>query len=104
MRDFICTRDGVVTRLDSAAARAEGQPGLEGVPARCVAADGDRVIVGTQGAGALLSEDAGRRREPIELPEQDVFSVAIHAVDGTLYAGTEPSRLFVLRDGSEWTE
>jgi len=24
--------------------------------------------------------------------------------DGTLYAGTEPSRLFVLRDGAEWTE
>ena len=32
---------------------------LEGVPVDCVAADGDRVIVGTRGAGALLS--SGRR-------------------------------------------
>ena len=50
---------------------------LEGVPVRCIAADGDRVIVGTQGAGALLSSDGGRRWERMELPEQHVFWVAI---------------------------
>ena len=59
---------------------------LEGVPVRCVAADGDRVIVGTQGAGALLSGDGGRRWERMELPEPDVFSVAIGSADGTLRA------------------
>ena len=63
------------------------------MPVRCVAADGDRVIVGTQGAGALLSSDGERRWERMELPEPDVFSVAIRPADGTLYAGTEPSRL-----------
>jgi hypothetical protein len=79
MRIFICSRDGVVTRLDGDDASTHAQSVLEGVPVRCVAADGDRVIVGTQGAG-------------------------VHPADGTLYAGTEPSRLFVLRDGAEWTE
>jgi hypothetical protein len=77
---------------------------LEGVPVDCVAADGDRVIVGTRGAGALLSRDGGRRWERMEVPERDVSAVAIGAADGALYAGTEPSRLFVLRDGAEWTE
>jgi len=33
-----------------------------------------------------------------------VFSVAIGAADGALYAGTEPSRLFVSRDGAGWEE
>src|SRR5256885_13856038 len=104
MRVLICSRDGVVTRLDCDDGSTEAQPVLEGVPVRCVAADCDRVIVGTQGAGALLSGDGGGRWERMELPERDVFSVAIGRPDGTLYAGTEPSRVFVLRDGAEWTE
>jgi hypothetical protein len=97
MRAFICSRDDTVTRLDCDDATIEAQPVLDGVPVNCVAADGDRVIVGTQGAGALLSSDGGRRWERIELPEWDVTSVAIGPADGTLYAGTEPSRPFVLR-------
>src|SRR2546423_12958750 len=104
MRTFIGSRDGVVTRLDGDVEATEVQPVLEGVPVNCGAADGDRVIVGTRGAGALLSSDGGRRWEHIELPERDVFSVAIGPADGTLYAGTEPSRLFVLRDHADWTE
>jgi hypothetical protein len=104
MRAFICSRDDVVTRLDWEDGSTEARPVLEGVPVRCVAADRDRVIIGTQGAGALLSSDGGRRWERMELPEPDVFSVAIGPAGGTLYAGTEPSRLFVLRDGAEWTE
>src|SRR2546430_14450202 len=103
MRAFICSRDGVVTRLDGDVEATEVQPVLEGVPVRCVAADGDRVIVGTQGAGALLSGDGGRRWERMELPEPDVFSVAIGSADGTLYAGAEPSRLSGPRDRGEWT-
>jgi hypothetical protein len=68
---------------------------LEGAGAQCVAASGARVLVGTRGHGALLSVDGGERWEEIELPERDVFSVAIGAADGALYAGTEPSRVFV---------
>ena len=77
---------------------------LEGVPVRCIAADGDRLIVGTQGDGVVLSSDGGRRWERAELPERNVFSVAIGPSDGTLYVGTEPSRLFALREGGEWTD
>jgi hypothetical protein len=104
VRAFICCRDGTLTRVDSDVASAQAQVVLEGVRVDCVAADGDRVIVGTRGAGALVSSDGGRRWDPIELPERDVLSVAISPADGTLYAGTEPSRLFVRRDRAEWTE
>src|ERR1700710_1845928 len=104
MRAFICSRDDVVTRLDCDDTSTRAEPVLEGVPVDCVAADRDRVIVGTRGAGAFLSTDGGGRWERMELPERDVFSVAISPADGTLYAGTEPSRLFALRDGAEWTE
>src|SRR5690349_11433582 len=102
MRVFICSRDGVVTRLDCEDGSTEAQPVLEGVPVRCVAAHGDRVLIGTQGAGSLLSDDGGRRWERMKLPEPDVFSVAIGPADGALYAGTEPSRVFVRRDGAGW--
>jgi photosystem II stability/assembly factor-like uncharacterized protein len=39
------------------------------------------------------------------LPEAAVFSVAVSAVDGAVYAGTEPSRLFRSEDGGRsWRE
>jgi hypothetical protein len=99
VRAYICSRDDVVTRVDFDDASTEAQPVLEGVPVRCIAADGDRVFAGTQGDGAILSSDGGRRWERVELPERNVFSVAIGPADGALYVGTEPSRLFVLREG-----
>jgi hypothetical protein len=97
---FVCTRDDRLVRLglDGAA------PVLAGVGAQCVAAAGRRVLVGTREQGALLSDDDGESWAPIELPEAGVFAVAISAADGALYAGTEPSRLFVARDGGPWTE
>src|SRR6476620_2662138 len=104
MRAFVCSRDDVVTRVDWDLISTQAEAVLENVPVRCVAANGGRVIVGTQGAGVFLSRDGGRQWERTELPEPDVFSVAIGHADGTLYAGTEPSRLFVRRDGAEWTE
>src|SRR5919205_872057 len=51
-----------------------------------------------------LRRDGDATWERIALPESDVFSVAISAADGALYAGTEPSRLFVARDGGAWAE
>jgi hypothetical protein len=100
MRVYACTRDErlVVFGPDGAA------PALEGVGAQCVAASGERVLVGTRGRGAFLSDDRGATWEQIELPEPAVFSVAISDADGALYAGTEPSRLFVSRDGGPWSE
>ena len=40
-----------------------------------------------------------------KLPEPAVFSLAVSAADGAVYAGTEPSRLFRSDDGGEsWSE
>src|SRR5262245_35587199 len=103
MSVFVCTHERLV-RLRREGPRWAAEPALEGARAQCVAADRTRVLVGTRGRGALLSGDGGGTWEPVELPEPDVFSVAIGAVDGALYAGTEPSRLFVARDGRGWTE
>jgi hypothetical protein len=103
MSVFVCTHDGLVRlRRDGRSWTAESA--LDGVGAQCVAADGARVLVGTRGRGALLSVDAGATWEEVELPERDVFSVAISRADGALYAGTEPSRLFVARDERTWAE
>jgi photosystem II stability/assembly factor-like uncharacterized protein len=76
---------------------------LDGEGAQCVATSGDRVVVGTR-AGVMLSDDAGATWARIELPAPSVFSVAISPADGALYAGTEPSRLFVSHDGASWAE
>src|SRR3954447_4329146 len=104
MLTHLCSRDDRVTRLDWDGSLWAAHTVLDGVSASCVATDGRRVLVGTQGDGARLSSDGGGSWEPIELPERDVFSVAISGADGALYAGTEPSRLFVSRDGDAWTE
>jgi hypothetical protein len=101
---FACTRDDRLVRIEREGSSREAEPALEGAGAQCVAAAGARVLVGTRGRGAFLSVDAGDRWEQMELGEPDVFSVAISAADGALYAGTEPSRLFVARDGGAWTE
>jgi hypothetical protein len=101
---FLCTRDDrlVALRRDGGSWTAETV--LEDVGVECVAAAGARVLAGTRGNGVFVSADSGASWERIELPALDVFSVAIGAADGALYAGTEPSRLFVARDGSAWTE
>lgn len=104
MRAFVCGRDQRVTRLDWNGGAPAWHDVLDGEPVACVAADGDRVLVGTQGGGLLVSEDGGERWERLELSEPDVLSVAIGAADGALYAGTEPSRIFVCRDNGSWRE
>jgi hypothetical protein len=101
---FLCTREDRLVRLEHDGGSWSAESALEGAGAQCVAADGPRALVGTRGRGALLSLDAGRTWERVTLPESDVFSVAISPADGALYAGTEPSRLFVSRDGVSWEE
>jgi hypothetical protein len=77
------------------------QPGLQ-----CLAVDPrrpERIVAGSRGRGVWMSEDGGGRWADLGLPHPDVFSVAIGPVDGTTYAGCEPSMLFRGRDG-EWEE
>jgi hypothetical protein len=101
---FICTRDGELVGVTRPNGAWGSRTLLERAAVQCVATDGERVLVGTRGHGVLVSRDAGAGWETVELPEPDVYSVAISAADGALYAGTEPSHLFVSRDGGPWTE
>ena len=64
-------------------------------PVRCVAAGPGGVALAGGGDGLWSSRDAGESWEHAELPENDVFAVAVSPADGALYAGTEPSRLFI---------
>jgi photosystem II stability/assembly factor-like uncharacterized protein len=104
MSIFVCTWAGDIVRLDADGRSWTADRPLAGVGALCVAVSGRRVVVGTRGRGVFVSGDAGGAWEHVDVPEPDVFSVAISAADGALYAGTEPSRLFVARDGRGWRE
>jgi hypothetical protein len=103
-RLLICTRDDRLVAVERTNGAWASETLLEDVPVQCVATDGARVLVGTRDRGVLLSTDAGAGWETVELPEPQVYSVAISAADGALYAGTEPSHLFVSRDGGAWSE
>jgi photosystem II stability/assembly factor-like uncharacterized protein len=60
---------------------------------------------GLREGGARRSSDGGRSWVDCNLPERAVFSLAVSAANGALYAGTEPSRLFRSDDkGESWRE
>jgi photosystem II stability/assembly factor-like uncharacterized protein len=75
------------------------RPGLQ-----CVAVDSERILAGSRGSGLWESNDGGATWRNAELPATDVFSVAFSPVDGSAYAGCEPSALYVRRDGGSWQE
>jgi hypothetical protein len=103
MSVYACTRERLL-RLEREDGAWRAAVALEGERLQCVAARGATVLAGTLGDGVRASADAGATWERIELPEADVLSVAIGPADGALYAGTEPSRVFVARAGGDWTE
>ncbi len=76
--------------------------------AQCVAvdpSDASTIYLGTRGEGVWKSRDAGRSWMRLGLPAGDVFALAVSRADGGVYAGCEPSRLFVSRDGGDaWRE
>jgi len=90
-------------RLDDPEANGEVEWSLVGTHAASLAVDPhdpDAVYVGRHAGGIVRTSDGGRTWEETgELPERDVFSVAVSAADRALYVGTEPSRLFRSRDG-----
>jgi hypothetical protein len=84
-------------RLDEAGEAWTVELSLAGSGARCLAVDPaapDTVFVGLREGGVHRSADGGRSWVDCELPEPAVFSLAVSAADGAVYAGTEPSRLF----------
>jgi photosystem II stability/assembly factor-like uncharacterized protein len=105
----LCAATGkgvVLLEAGEGAWRAEAAGGDTGI--QCVARDPRRpevLIGGARGGGVWRSADAGATWERVDFPQPDVFSVAVSPVDGALYAGCEPSMLFVSRDdGASWRE
>jgi len=104
-RLFAATGDAIV-RLDEADGSWIATRSLEAAGAQCLAVDPGRpetVFAGLREGGVRLSEDAGASWVDCALPEPGVFSLAVSPADGTVYAGTEPSRLFASSDkGATW--
>jgi photosystem II stability/assembly factor-like uncharacterized protein len=106
-RLYVATGDGVA-RLDEIGAAWTVELSLPGSGAQCLAVDpADPAIVyaGLREGGVRRSLDCGRTWVDCRLSEPAVFSLAISAADGAVYAGTEPSRLFRSDDqGESWHE
>ena len=103
MRLYAATGDGIA-RLDEARDAWTVELFLSGSGAQCLAVDPtDPAIVyaGLRDGGVRRSVDAGRSWIDCKLPEPGVFSLAVSAADGAVYAGTEPSRLFQSDDRGE---
>src|SRR5918999_5353807 len=104
MRLYAATGDGVA-RLDEAG--SEWTVELFSLPgAQCLAvdpADPNTVYAGLRETGVRRTTDGGGSWTDCELPDRGVFSLAVSAADGAVYAGTEPSRLFRSDDrGENW--
>ena len=108
MRRLYAATGDAFARLDEAGAAWTVALSLVGSGVRCLAVDPaapDTVFIGLQAGGARRSTDGGRSWVDCELPEPAVFSLAVSAADGAVYAGTEPSRLFRSDDkGESWRE
>jgi hypothetical protein len=106
-RLYAATGDGVV-RLDEADDEWIVEAFLRGSGAQCLAVDAhdsDTVYAGLREHGVRRTQDGGRSWFDCSLPEPGVFSLAVSAADGAVYAGTEPSRLFRSDDrGESWRE
>ena len=95
-RLYAATGDGLA-RLDEAGEAWTVELALSGSGAQCLAvdpADPDTVFVGLREGGVRRSVDGGRSWIDCELPEPAVFSLAVSAADGAVYAGTERAGCF----------
>jgi photosystem II stability/assembly factor-like uncharacterized protein len=106
-RLYAATGDGIA-RLDETNDEWSVELLLEGSGAQCLAVDPhdpDTVYAGLRERGVQRTYDGGRTWVDSGLPEPGVFSLAVSAADGAVYAGTEPSRLFRSADhGESWRE
>jgi photosystem II stability/assembly factor-like uncharacterized protein len=106
-RLYAATGNGIA-RVDEAGDAWTVELSLAGSGAQCLAVDptdADTVYAGLREGGVRRSVDGGRSWVDGRLPEPGVFSLAVSAADGAVYAGTEPSRLFRSDDrGESWRE
>jgi photosystem II stability/assembly factor-like uncharacterized protein len=81
---------------------------VPGSHAQCLALDAsdpDTCFAGLRDGGVRRTRDGGASWQDCGLPEPGVFSLAVSAADGAVYAGCEPSMLFRSDDGGEtWRE
>lgn len=106
-RLYAATGNGIA-RLDEASGEWIVELFLGGSGAQCLAVDPDdpdTVYAGLREGGVRRTRDGGRSWVDCALPEPGVFSLAVSAADGAVFAGTEPSRLFRSDDcGESWRE
>jgi photosystem II stability/assembly factor-like uncharacterized protein len=102
-RLWAATGDGVV-RIDGGGPEWAAARVLEAPEVHCIAADpadADVAFAGLREGGVRRTRDGGAVWEDCRLPDSGVFSLAVSAAGGAIYAGTEPSRLFRSDDGGD---
>ena len=106
-RLYAATGDGIV-RLDEAGGPWISELSLAGSGAQCLAVDQrdpDTLYAGSSAQGVWRTQNGGRSWVDCALPEPSVLLAAVSPADGSIYAGTEPSRLFRSDDrGESWRE
>src|SRR3954469_23637179 len=106
-RLYAATGDAIA-RLTEGDGEWRVERSLPGSGAQCLAVDPndhETVYAGLVEGGVQRSADGGGTWSDCDLPEPGVFSLAVSAADGAVYAGTEPSRLFQSDDrGESWSE
>ena len=78
-----------IARLDEAKGSWDVSVSLQGSGAQCLAvdpSDPDTAFAGLREQGLRRTRNAGETWEDVELPEQGVFSLAVSAADGAVYA------------------
>jgi photosystem II stability/assembly factor-like uncharacterized protein len=107
-RLYAATGDGIARLDGEAGGEWTSELLLTGNGAQCLAVDPrdqDTLYAGLREEGVRRTHDGGRSWVNCALPEPGVFSLAVSAADGSVYAGTEPSRLFRSDDrGESWRE
>jgi photosystem II stability/assembly factor-like uncharacterized protein len=97
-----------IARLDESDGSWAVEVLLRGSGAQCLAldpADPDTVFAGLREGGVRRTADGGGTWVDCAVPEPGVFSLAVGAADGAVYAGTEPSALYRSDDrGESWRE
>jgi photosystem II stability/assembly factor-like uncharacterized protein len=108
MRRLYAATGTTVARLDETPGGWTVELSLEDSGAQCLAldpVDPETVYVGLNGGGVRKTTNGGRTWAASGLEGEQVFSVAVSAADGAVYAGTEPSALHRSDDGgASWRE
>jgi photosystem II stability/assembly factor-like uncharacterized protein len=106
-RLYAATGDAIA-RLDEDDGAWQTTLSLTGSGAQCLAldpSDPDTVYAGLRERGVRRTTDGGASWVDCELAAPGVFSLAVSAADGAVYAGTEPSALYRSDDrGETWQE